>query len=326
MYAIAFFVAAGVALLTLAIQQGVPRLRSLARGLLVTWFTLLLVFGAGEFFFRYMFAETENVFTWASLNWMARYIHNNSLGYRDREWTPADYEGKQTILVTGDSFTAGWGINNPDDRYTGQLQRDLGDDYAVINLGIYGTATTEQLESLKEYPLKDPDVVIMQYFINDIDYAGLQLGLLPTPKPLPAWAADSALLDFLYVRVLSRYLDPSFNEDWWEWNYAAYDNVGIWSVHEAELQAYIDYVESINARLIVVIFPNMLDPVRSIPYVDRVAQVFEARGHNDVLKLFDQAAAWTLEDRTVSPRDSHPSVAFHRMVGDLIYQQFFAAL
>src|SRR5690606_30925570 len=103
-----------------------------------------------------------------------------------------------------------------------------------------------------------------------------------------------------------------------------YDNEGIWSVHREEIEEYIDYVESIDARLIVVIFPNMLDPVRSISYIDRVAHVFEDRGHTEILRLFDQAAQWSPQDRMVSPRDTHPSVAFHHLVGDLIYQQFFA--
>ncbi len=324
LYDVLCFSAAGVILLGLALQRRSIRLRSVARGLLITYFLLLAVFAGGEIFFRYFYAESENVFTSASLNWMARYWHSNSLGYRDREWTPADYAGKKTILVTGDSFAAGWGINNPDDRFSSVLAQHLGEDYAVINLGVYGTATPEQLASLKSYPIKKPDVVIMQYFINDIDYAGLQLGLLPKAEPEPAWVQGSALLDFLYVRMLSKFLDPAFNQDWWEWNYAAYDNVGIWSVHKQEIEDYIDYVDSTGARLIVVIFPNMLDPVRSIPYVDRVAQVFQERGHNDILKLFDQAAAWSPQDRMVSARDTHPSVAFHHLVGDLLYQQFFA--
>lgn len=326
LYLVGCFGAAALALVALAIQPRSLRLRSVGRGLLITWFTLLLIVGAGEVFFRYFYAESENVFTGATLNWLARYWHENSLGYRDREWTPEDLAGKQTIIVTGDSFAAGWGINDPADRFSDVLAQNLGDQWAVINLGIYGTATPEQLERLKAYPLQDPDVVLMQYFLNDIDYAGLKLGLLPEAKPKPAWVEGSYLLDFLYVRLLAQFLDPEFNRDWWDWNYDAYDNVGIWSVHEQEIEDYIDYVESIHARLIVVIFPNMLDPVRSIPYVDRVAQVFEARGHRDILKLFDAAAAWTPQDRMVSARDTHPSIAFHHLVGDLLYQQYFAAV
>ena len=75
----------------------------------------------------------------------------------------------------------------------------------MINLGVYGTATPEQLEALKNYPLKNPDVVIMQYFLNDIDYAGLQARLAAEPKPKPAWVEGSYLLDFLYVRLLSKF-------------------------------------------------------------------------------------------------------------------------
>lgn len=324
LYAIGCFGAAGVALAALVIQRRSVPLRNLGKGLLITYFTVLLLFAAGEVYFRYMFAESENVITGATTNWLARYWHTNSLGYRDREWTPEDFAGKQTVLVTGDSFAAGWGINDPADRFPDVLAARLGNEYAVVNLGVYGTSTPEQLELLKEYPLKDPDVVIMQYFLNDIDYTGLQLGLLPTPTAKPAWVEGSYLFDFLYVRLLSRWLDPAFNEDWWEWNYNAYDNEGIWSIHKQEIEDYIDYVESTGARLIVVIFPNMLDPVRSISYIDRVAQVFEARGQTKILKLFDEAAEWTPEARMVSPRDTHPSVAFHHMVGDEIYERFFA--
>jgi hypothetical protein len=172
LYWVVGFAAVGLAVAVLAVQRRSLRFRSIARGLLITYFMLLLIFAAGEIFFRYFYAESENVFTGATLNWLARYWHTNSLGFRDREWTPEDWTGKQTILVTGDSFTAGWGINDPVDRFTDVLAQDLGDGYAVVNLGTYGTATPEQLEILKNYPLQNPDVVIMQYFLNDIDYAG----------------------------------------------------------------------------------------------------------------------------------------------------------
>ena len=100
-----------------------------ARGLLITYFTAAAdLRRAGRFFFRYFYAESENVFTGASLNWLARYWHENSLGYRDREWTPEDLAGKQTILVTGDSFAAGWGINDPADRFGDVLAQHLGDE------------------------------------------------------------------------------------------------------------------------------------------------------------------------------------------------------
>lgn len=312
----------GLLLALMAWQPRFSRLRKIAQNLLVSYGFLALTFFAAELYFRYSFAQSENTFTWATRNWLDRYWETNSRGYRDREWTPTDWQGKQTVMLVGDSFTAGWGIEDPADRFGNVLADHLGDDYAVINIGEYGRSTPEELEMVQAHPLQDPDVIILQYFLNDISYAQLRLGLQLDPGQTPWWASRSAFLNFIYYRFF--YLFNPDAEDWQEYDFAAYDNITIWEVHRQEIEAFIDHAEAVDARLIVVIFPNMLQPVRSIPYVDRVAQVFEERGHTDILKLFEQANAWALEDRLVSMRDTHPSVAFHHMVGETIYERFFA--
>lgn len=323
---ILIFAAVGALLALGAAQKRWRRLRNISGGLLVSYFTVLLLLGAGEIYFRYFYAESENVYTLATKNWLDRYWDTNTGGFRDREWTPDDLAGKQTVVVLGDSFAAGWGIQNPADRFSDVLAAKLGDGYAVINLGRYGTSTPEQFAILRdESPVKKPDVVILQYFLNDINYAGLTLDLLPTPEASPAWAQDSYLANFIYWRFLrAADADEEFYTRWWQWSYDAYDNVGIWSVHKEEIKTFVEYVDSIGARLIVVIFPNLLDVVRSVPYVDRVEQAFQEFGENEVLKLFDAAAAWDQNDLMVSRRDSHASISFNRYVGEQLYERFFA--
>lgn len=316
----------GICLGILAWQKRWSPLRRLASGLLLSYFTIVLILGIGEAYFRYVYAESENIITLACQNWLDRYWHTNSLGFRDHEWTLDDMAGKQIVAVLGDSFAAGWGLVNPEDRFSNVLAQELGNDYAVVNLAVYGTSTPEQLEILQNYPLRKPDVVILQYFLNDINYAGLKLGLLPTPNPLPQLMKESYLANFIYWRLLvASNADNPLYTDWWQWSYDAYDNVGIWDVHRQEIEDMIDYVNSIGARLVVVIFPNMVDPVRSVAYVDRVAQVFIDYGQAGVLKLFDAVAAWKPEDAMVSRRDSHPSAAFHHYVAETLYEQFFAS-
>lgn len=317
-YIIGALVIAGV-LIALTVQHRIGWLRRIASGLLISYVTVLLVFTAGELFLRCCYADSAGQLT--SDNWLERYWDPNSLGFRDREWTEADFNAETTIAVIGDSFTAGWGIEDTADRFPRVLANRLGEDYAIFNLGQWGTSTPRQLENLKTFvdQAVTPDVVILQYFLNDIDHAVLSLGL-PIPEDTPPEITRTFhLVDFIYTR-----LSNSFTRDYWREEYAHYDNYVIWDTHEAELNELIDYVDSIDARLIVVIFPNMLDPVRSIAYVDRVAHVFEARGHNEILKLFDAAAAWTPETRMISPRDAHASAAFHEYVGDALYEQFFA--
>jgi hypothetical protein len=300
-----------------------PALRTMSRNFLVSYTVLALALVGGELYFRFVHAQSENILTRSTGNWLDRYWQTNSLGFRDREWTPEDWEGRETVLLLGDSFAAGWGIDDPADRFGNVLADLLGDDYAVINAAEYGRSTPEQLEIAREHPLQDPDVIILQYFLNDISYAQLRLGLQLDPGETPWWANESYLLNFLYYRFLINILQ-SDETDWQEYDFAAYDNPTIWQLHRSEIEAFIDYADEIEARLIVVIFPNMLYPFRSIPYVDRVAQVFEARGKTEVLKLFEEANAWPLEERIVSPRDTHPSVAFHRMVGERLYTDYFA--
>lgn len=313
---LAILLGIGVLLAALTAQKRWPQIRRISSGLLVSYFTILLLLGMGEIYFRYIHASTDGLR--ARENWMTRYWQVNSLGYRDREWTPEDWANKQMVLVVGDSFTAGWGIENTADRFSNLLGTKLGAEWAVINLGLAGSATRSQLKNLQNYPLQNPDVVILQYFLNDIEDAALSIGQFQEFPQSPEWVRDSYLANFIFSLN-----SGGFGPAYWQWEYAAYDDFGIWQIHQQEIFDFADYVESMGARLIVVIFPNLQDPFSSIPYVDQVAQAFESRGVTDILKLFDDAAAWDAQTLIVSPRDAHPSAAFHRHVGEKLYDLYF---
>ncbi len=317
----------GMALVMLARQQRWTAVRQWMTGLLVTYVTITLILLAGEAYFRFAYAESDGLPTLASRNWLGRYWQTNTQGYRDREWQAEDWQDKQTVLVLGDSFAAGWGIENPEDRFADVMAAGLGDGVAVINLGKEGTNTVDQTAILDSYPLPHPDVVVLQYYLNDIEHAALSLGLDPGLDPtrnLPGWANESYLANFLYWRLAPR-LQPGLRgeQTYWGWLYSMYDNSSVWDIHRQELEAFIAAVEARDAQLMVVIFPNMLDAVGSIPYLDRVAQVFESRGYDEryTLKLFDQAEQMPLNERIVSPRDAHASAAFNRLVGDLLAER-----
>lgn len=304
-----------------AAQRRYRQLRAVCANLLITYGVIVLMLVGGELFFRYGYAESDGMPTLASRNWLDRYWRTNSLGYRDREWTTNDWAGKTTVIAVGDSLTAGWGIENPDDRWTGVLARQLGEDYAVINLGEPGATTVGELENLRTFPLQTPDIVIWQYTLNDIDEAALSIGLDPGLNPFataPVWATESYLGSFLYWRLASR--ETRGTDTYTNWLYSMFDHAVVWEIHQGHLSAVLEHVEESGAQPLFVIFPDMLNPFGSIPYVDRVAQFFEARGYAErVIKLFDAAEAMSLNERIVSPRDAHPSAAFSRVVGDLIY-------
>ena len=314
---VALILAVGVLLAAGAVQRRWQRLRTLSRNLLVSYATLVLILGAAEGYFRYVYMDTEGRL--ASNRWEDRYWRTNALGYRDRDWMPDDWAGKTTVMVVGDSIAAGWGIEDPADRFSDVLAAKLGDNYAVLNVALPGATTAQELRMLQAHPLQKPDVVILQYFLNDIEEAAISIGLGPKFPSPPRLVRESYLLNFIDARW-----NAGFGEGYWAWEYKAYDNPAIWAAHEKGIGTFVDYVNSTGAELIVVIFPNMQDPVRSVPYVDRVAMAFEAQGVDHILKLFDDVAAWDPATVIVSPRDGHPSAAFHHHVGQKLYDLYFA--
>ncbi|MDX2162623.1 MAG: hypothetical protein SF162_14975 [bacterium] len=310
----------GLNLGALSLQRRFRRVRWIARRIGVVYWLIVVGLALGEGYFRFIDLSTDGRL--ASDRWMARFWRENAFGYRDREWQPADWQGKSTVALLGDSVAAGWGIENPADRFGDVLAAHLGAGYALFNITQPGAHTLQSLANLRAHPASPVDVVILQYFLDDIHYALLRLGLPVPTAEIPLLARESFLANFLYSRN-----QVGFGADYWQTYYAAYDNFAVWDVHRGELQDLIAYVESIDAALIVVIFPNMADPVASIPYVDRVAHVFEEGGHGDrVIKLFDAVAAWqtnTGESPILSEREAHPTTTFHHWLGNLLYEQFF---
>jgi hypothetical protein len=305
-------------------------LRSVSSGLLVSLVTLCALGVGGELYFR-NYADSGFPFTetFASLNWMQRYRHLNSEGFRDHEW---DYEAlrhQRVIYCIGDSFMEGWGIDDPEDRFCNVLGGLLGDEYGVVNLGRINTATGTQLSLLRDqmtaHPDIQPEVVIWQYYLNDVEFAGFNIvGWYQAAfPPRPPIADESHLANFAYWQYARRNVSVPGGVGYWQFMYNAYDHSVVWDTHRQEIDALVEYVESIGARLIVVIFPNPSDPVGSVAYVDRVAQAVEAHGVTEILKLYDIAAGTPLEQLIVSPLDSHPSVWFNHYVGEQLYERYF---
>lgn len=340
---IAITLGIGVLIAWGAAQKRYARLRSMTQGLLVSYITIVLILTAGEVYFRYGYAESGWLWTLAGQNWHTWYVERNTDGFRDQEWQPEDYAGKTTVLLFGDSFTEGFGIKDTTDRYGDVLAALLGAEYAVMNIGVANTSTRDQWECVlpenppegcvfPNNPYQNPDILIWQYFINDINGAALSVGeqwwpkLPPTP---PRWIdRESYLANYLYWRVAPHVVtvDVTHDASYWGWAYRIYDNPGIWQIHEQELNGILAYVDSVGARLIVLIFPNPLQPVESIPYVDRVAQYLRAQGVDEILPLYDDIAAFpgAPQSVVVSPRDFHTNAAFNRYLGQKIFETFFA--
>ena len=100
-------------------------------------------------------------------------VKTNNLGFRDdEEYTSEKDPTKKRIVILGDSFMFGEGLDNKE-IYTTQLRNILGNKYEIWNLGVpaYGTDQEALLlhELFNEAGKNNwPDVVIVGFFQNDL--------------------------------------------------------------------------------------------------------------------------------------------------------------
>lgn len=98
-------------------------------------------------------------------------VRTNSKGLRDESFNNTPPENTTRILVIGDSYTYGTGVNESD-RYTEVLEKKLNEnsekDYQVINAGIFGAGAEDYYKFLKYRGLSyNPDILIIGVVGND---------------------------------------------------------------------------------------------------------------------------------------------------------------
>jgi lysophospholipase L1-like esterase len=95
----------------------------------------------------------------------------NSQGLAYREVPLARTPGTSRVLVLGDSYTEGWGVEMPD-RFTNRLERhfaDAGQSIEFINGGLAASSPTDYARLLDKVGLKyQPDAVLICVFTNDV--------------------------------------------------------------------------------------------------------------------------------------------------------------
>lgn len=226
----------------------------------------------------------------------------NTLGYRDVEPYSADLTN---VLVVGDSFIAGYGVNRAEDRISGVLQTELGSAYGVNIVADIGWETPREFEALQTYPVA-PDVVIWSHYANDLIWVYPEY---PRVYPLPSTLANLSN-NFYLTTYLYRTLMPSESgtiaED-------SYQNADVVARHLALLQEVIDYCAEHNAVLIFVLWdvPLQRDTVPTI------ARLLDAQG---VAYLDTTTFLYGREyyEVAASPLDAHPNVAVHAEVARLL--------
>ncbi|MEX2207632.1 MAG: SGNH/GDSL hydrolase family protein [Myxococcota bacterium] len=118
-------------------------------------------------------------------------VNHDAHGFRGPEIAKEKAPGKLRVLVLGDSFTYGIGVAD-DETFSARLEA-LDPRYEVLNTGVNGYGTAQELLLLRDQGLAlRPDVVVVVFFWNDVGnnyvraFPRFQLsdGALVWPEPM----------------------------------------------------------------------------------------------------------------------------------------------
>jgi lysophospholipase L1-like esterase len=138
----------------------------------------------------------------------------NRWGHHDTDFPREKPPGEFRALMLGDSVTMGFGVTY-DETFSAHLERKLAQNatgystFEVINTGVHGYSTYQELRIFEESLAFDPDFVAVGFCLNDItepfvvseQYGGVGLdyhGVSQTSTPLVGWLAN----DTGYGRLL----------------------------------------------------------------------------------------------------------------------------
>lgn len=269
---------------------------------------------AGEVYVRFFYDTTDSLaFTKICERWVERHWHINGAGCRDDvEYSPSIAPGKRRITFIGDSFTAGHGIKDVENRFPNIIRKSHPDweVHVLANVGLDTGGETVLLNRAlaKGYQL---DQVVLVYCLNDVG------DLMPDVAQGPemyfanldqgSWlVANSYLINLFYFRYhAARIPFPT--------SYFSYVRTGyhgeLWESQKQRLRNFRDIVEAHGGHLSVVTFPflNALGPNYEFQFAhDELAQCWKQLGvpHLDLLSVYKGLKPSTL---VVNPHDAHPN-------------------
>jgi lysophospholipase L1-like esterase len=261
-------------------------------------------------------------------------VQTNSLGFREREYPLERAPGKRRIVVIGDSYTFGLGVEF-EQTYGKVLEARLGRELGpveVITFGVSGYNTVQELATLREHAAAfRPELIIVGFVPNDVERVdpashapttGQALGLHNEMKRhslLYRWLAPQAgavfgLFGARYAFGATNYLISAYDEDSAGWRDAREALLGI--AGEAR---------RLEAGLLVVVFPMMVS-FQAYPLQhahDAVTRFCREHGIAvlDVLPRFHGEDAAELAVFL----DGHPNARAHQIFAEAIHASLTAS-
>jgi lysophospholipase L1-like esterase len=241
-------------------------------------------------------------------------IRVNKEGLRGDDVKPRQ-AGVKRVLFIGSSITLGWGVAE-DETLTNRLNQMLkkGDESVeVLNGGIGNYNTVRYVERfLTNLTHLNPDVIVVQYFINDAEVLTFTDGnwaLKNSQLAVTLWTAYNRFFRATGEDALSNHYDSVYKPD----------AKGFRDMKVA-LKQLADYAGDKNIKVLIAMTPDFHN-LKGYPFDfihQKISQISNDFGFEyvDLLPAFDGLNAMTLWSM---PGDPHPNSLGHELMANRLY-------
>jgi len=272
-----------------------------------------------EIFFSF-YTPSTNVFTDLSNNiWLKRnFTQINSLGYRDSE--PKSENEKPNVLIIGDSFVAGHGIKY-EEMFSNILKNKLKEEYNIFNLGVCGSHTDREFDSLLNYPIK-ADIIILGYYHNDIESAMIKFNFFPeikNPKDnLSKFSKfcvnNSLFINYIFTIQSKKSISKQFLESDKN-DLLAYLNKDLWEYQKSSLDKFYNYCIENNIKFIVLFFPVLNEGITlTNELAGKKLETYCMEKNIDFINIYSDIKNLPIHKRIANKLDNHPSAEVNKII------------
>jgi len=264
---------------------------------------------------------------------------NNAEGYRGPLQAPARAPNTFRVLAVGDSFTYGEGVKDAD-TMPAQLQRVLQERHPelaveVVNLGEPGVNTEKEIITLRARMGLDPDVVLLDYVLNDAfrvaaidvkkhaadDLVMFRPGRIEKPKGLKRWLRKYSRL---YALIAARLDQRRIHHGTKAWYSEAFDrskNAEGMAKTERMIATFVGEARSHGAVVLTVVYPILYQLGDDYPFApaQRELEAMLDRVGVPWLDLGKTAfARRSAADLVVHAVDHHPNEIGQRLAAEAV--------
>ena len=267
------------------------------------------------------FPQIQRFPTYRASIWRARFVRVNDEGFREQAHALRVDDRTRRLLVIGDSYAYGYGLERLDDRFGEQLGRAISDSTAsrweVITAARPDTHTRDHFGFLETGLRYKPDMVILLYVFNDIDY------LIPVTRRLRAAEHPQTLGDRLHplrVAMANSFLAQEIYVRWPNRRPTSappapdpYSDSSVLSMHLDDVSEFGRRIASEGVPWLIV--PFDVSVANAPSRRQRYARFVDALSQRSlpVWSLLTAFDGRTVQELVINKYDGHPSATANRL-------------